>query len=65
MGAFYDHYSAEGGMLPDVALVMRIREGGGKRMDSPMPIAPNPIAPNTTITETWTLRNTGEGGSGW
>jgi len=54
VGAFYDHYSQEGGALPGVSLVTRLVEYGGD-LD-----LREPVPGGTIVTETWTLRNTGE-----
>ncbi len=55
IGAFYDHYSVEGGVLPDIALVARIMEHGTASGDQLVT-----LSSNTTCTQTWTLRNTGQ-----
>ena len=54
VGAFYDHYSQEGGALPDIALVTRVVEDVGA-LDLRVPVPGGSV-----VTETWTLRNTGE-----
>ena len=53
VGAFYDHYSSEGGVLPEMTLVDRKSTGGDVGTALTLP-------GNTIFTETWTLRNTGE-----
>ena len=52
VGAFYDHYSTEGGVLPEMTLVDRKTVEGQNA-------ASLTLAPNTVFTETWTLRNNG------
>ena len=54
MGAFYDHYSSEGGHLPEMTLVER------KSVHKEQNTAALTLPPNTVFTETWTLKNTGE-----
>ena len=54
VGAFYDHYSTDTGVLPGVTLVGRRGQGG-----QPTPASLN-LMPNTKFTETWTLKNTGK-----
>lgn len=52
MGAFYDHFSNEGGVLPEMTLVERKSVAGQNPAALTLPA-------NTVFTETWTLRNTG------
>lgn len=52
MGAFYDHYSNEGGVLPEMTLVERKSVAGQNAATLTLPA-------NTVFTETWTLKNTG------
>lgn len=57
MGAFYDHYSNEGGVMPEMTLVDRKTIMDQKAAALTLPA-------NTVFTETWTLRNTGRSGGG-
>lgn len=52
VGAFYDHYSSEGGVMPEMTLVERKTVGDQNAASLTLPA-------NAVFTETWTLRNTG------